>query len=71
MKAGCGPTAQSSSLTDVGRPKPLADDGQTTTEYAVVLGVVVIALASAMFALEGPISSFIGRVASELATLLS
>jgi Flp pilus assembly pilin Flp len=46
------------------------NEGQTTTEYAVLLGVVIVALAAALFALQGPISSFIGKVADELAALL-
>jgi Flp pilus assembly pilin Flp len=59
-----------SGLSDLRRALVPAEDGQTTTEYAVMLSVVVIALAAALFALEGPIGSFIGRVADELAALL-
>jgi Flp pilus assembly pilin Flp len=44
--------------------------GQTVTEYAVVLTVVIIALAGVVFALQGQIESFIDKVASEIANLL-
>jgi Flp pilus assembly pilin Flp len=69
-EAICGLLARNSGPIDLRRAIPPAEDGQTTTEYAVVLSVVVIALAAALFALEGPIGSFIGKVADELAAVL-
>ncbi len=46
------------------------DEGQTVTEYAVVLSVVIIALAGVVFALQGQIESFIEKVATEIAAIL-
>ncbi len=43
--------------------------GQTTTEYAVVVGVVVVALATAILVLQTSIASLITRVAEGVASL--
>jgi Flp pilus assembly pilin Flp len=52
--------------------RPVAEEeGQTVTEYAVVLSVLIIALGGVVFALQGEIASFIDKVATELAGILS
>jgi Flp pilus assembly pilin Flp len=45
------------------------EEGQTATEYAVVLGVIVVGLGGAALALRGQIVAFIGRVGDALAAL--
>ena len=44
-------------------------EGQTATEYAVVLGVIVVGLGGAAIALRGQIIAFINRVGAALAGL--
>lgn len=46
-------------------------DGQTVTEYAVVLSVVIIAFAGVVFALQDEIASFIDKVGVEIAGIVS
>jgi Flp pilus assembly pilin Flp len=43
--------------------------GQTTTEYALVVGVVIVALATAILVLQTSIASVITRVAEGVASL--
>jgi Flp pilus assembly pilin Flp len=45
------------------------EEGQTATEYAVVLGVIVVGLGGAALALRGQIVAFIERVGGALAAL--
>ncbi len=45
------------------------EEGQTVTEYAVVLGVLIIALGGIVFLLRDAIEAFIKRVAAALAAL--
>ena len=45
------------------------EEGQTATEYAVVLGVIVVGLGGAALALRGQIVDFIERVGEALAGL--
>jgi Flp pilus assembly pilin Flp len=45
------------------------EEGQTVTEYAVVLGVLIIALGGIVFLLRDAISAFITRVGNALAAL--
>jgi Flp pilus assembly pilin Flp len=45
------------------------EEGQTATEYAVVLGVIVVGLGGAALALRGQIVAFIERVGAALAAL--
>lgn len=40
--------------------------GQTMAEYAVVLGVITIAVVTALTALSGSISSYLGKVTSTI-----
>jgi Flp pilus assembly pilin Flp len=64
---------QPASLIDLIRiaaPRAVRDQGQTTTEYAVVLGVLVVALAAVVLALESPIQSVVGEVGESVAGLL-
>jgi Flp pilus assembly pilin Flp len=53
------------------RAAPLHDDeGQTVTEYAAVLAILLIALTGVVFALQNEIASFIDKVAAALAEIL-
>ena len=45
------------------------EEGQTATEYAVVLGVIVVGLGGAAIALRGQIIAFLDRVGAALAAL--
>jgi Flp pilus assembly pilin Flp len=45
-------------------------EGQTVTEYAVVLGVLIVALGGVVFALRDSINTFIGKVGTALNGLL-
>jgi Flp pilus assembly pilin Flp len=45
------------------------EEGQTATEYAVVLGVIVVGLGGAAIALRVQIIAFLGRVGDALAAL--
>ena len=45
-------------------------EGQTVTEYAVVLGVLIVALGGVVLALRDSINAFIGRVAAALDKLV-
>lgn len=47
------------------------ESGQTVTEYAVVLAVLLIAVGAIVLTLEGAIDSFIGEVGETIATILS
>lgn len=52
-------------------PEWLRDErGQTVTEYAAVLAVLVIALAGVVFALQGEITTFIDKVGAAIAGIL-
>jgi Flp pilus assembly pilin Flp len=51
-------------------PAALHEEGQTVTEYAVVLAVLLIASGGIVFGLQTHISSFIERVAAALAEIL-
>jgi Flp pilus assembly pilin Flp len=42
------------------------EDGQGTTEYAMVIGFVVVTLTITLGLLGGAIEAFLGRVAAEL-----
>jgi Flp pilus assembly pilin Flp len=46
------------------------EDGQTVTEYAVVLGVLIVALAGIVFVLRDGINTFLGKVSSALSALI-
>ena len=46
-------------------------EGQTATEYAVVLGVIVVGLGGAAVVLRGKIIDYITAVGDKLAGLLS
>jgi Flp pilus assembly pilin Flp len=54
-------------LLDAGDLK--RQEGQTATEYAVVLGVIVVGLGGAAIALRTQIIAFITRVGAALAAL--
>jgi Flp pilus assembly pilin Flp len=45
--------------------------GQTTTEYTVVLAVLLLALGAVIFVLEPTIESFITRVGEKIAAITS
>jgi Flp pilus assembly pilin Flp len=47
------------------------EEGQTVTEYGVVLGVLIVALGGVVFVLRGAISDFIDQVGAALAGLIS
>jgi Flp pilus assembly pilin Flp len=46
-------------------------EGQTVTEYGVVLGVLIVALGGVVFALRDEIETFIGLVGDKLDTIIS
>jgi Flp pilus assembly pilin Flp len=46
-------------------------EGQTVTEYAVVLGVLIVALGGVVFTLKGKINDFITLVGNKLQTIIS
>jgi Flp pilus assembly pilin Flp len=46
-------------------------EGQTVTEYGVVLGVLIVALGGVVFVLKGQINNFIIAVGNKLQTILS
>jgi Flp pilus assembly pilin Flp len=46
------------------------EDGQTVTEYAVVLGVLIVGLASIVIVLKTGINTFLGKVSTALSNLL-
>jgi Flp pilus assembly pilin Flp len=45
------------------------EDGQGATEYAMVIGFLVVALALTLGVLGASITGFLGRVAAKLGTL--
>ncbi len=45
------------------------EEGQGVTEYGIVLAFVAVALAAVLVALHGAITTFIGKVGSDLAAL--
>ena len=47
------------------------EEGQTVTEYGVVLGVLIVALGSVVFILKGEIQTFIEAVGDKLEAILS
>lgn len=47
------------------------EEGQTVTEYGVVLGVLIVALGGVVFVLRGEINDFIIAVGDKLGTILS
>jgi hypothetical protein len=47
------------------------ESAQTTTEYAVVLAVLLLGLGAVIFTLEPTIQSFIGTVGEKIAAILS
>ena len=46
------------------------EEGQTVTEYAVVLGVLLVGLASIVVVLQTGISAFLTKVSTALSNLL-
>jgi Flp pilus assembly pilin Flp len=46
-------------------------EGQTVTEYAIVLGVLLIGLASIVVVLRNGISDFLGKVSTALSNLIT
>ena len=46
-------------------------EGQTVTEYGVVLGVLIVALGGVVFVLRGEINTFIQAVGAKLDTILT
>jgi len=46
-------------------------EGQTVTEYGVVLGVLIVALGGVVFVLRDQINTFITAVGDKLQTILS
>jgi len=46
------------------------EEGQTVTEYAVVLGVLLVGLASIVLVLKTGISDFLAKVSAALSGLL-
>jgi Flp pilus assembly pilin Flp len=46
-------------------------EGQTVTEYGVVLGVLIVALGGVVFVLRDQINDFITAVGDKLQTILS
>jgi Flp pilus assembly pilin Flp len=46
------------------------EEGQGTTEYAMVIGFVVVTLTITLGLLGGAIEAFLGRVAAQLDTLV-
>jgi Flp pilus assembly pilin Flp len=46
------------------------EEGQTVTEYAVVLGVLIVALAGIVITLRTGINTFLGKVSSALSALI-
>ena len=46
-------------------------EGQTVTEYGVVLGVLIVALGGVVFVLRDQINDFIVAVGDKLQTILS
>jgi hypothetical protein len=48
-----------------------AEGGQTVTEYAVVLAVLLVALGGIVFALETQIETFMAQVGGKIAAILS
>lgn len=47
------------------------EEGQTVTEYGVVLGVLIVALGGVVFVLRDAIADFIDLVGAKLAGLIS
>lgn len=48
----------------------LGEEGQTVTEYGVVLGVLIVALGGVVFVLRDAINAFIGEVGAALSALI-
>lgn len=48
----------------------LGEEGQTVTEYGVVLGVLIVALGGVVFVLRDAINAFIGEVGAALSGLI-
>jgi Flp pilus assembly pilin Flp len=46
------------------------DDGQTVTEYAVVLGVLIVGVAGIVFVLQDAVNGILIRAANKIAALL-
>jgi Flp pilus assembly pilin Flp len=46
-------------------------EGQTVTEYGVVLGVLIVALGGVVFVLRDQINAFIVKVGTKLGTIIS
>ena len=46
------------------------EEGQTVTEYAVVLGVLIVGLASIVVVLKTGINTFLNKVSTALSNLL-
>ena len=46
------------------------EEGQTVTEYAVVLGVLILGLASIVVVLQTGINTFLNKVSTALSNLL-
>jgi Flp pilus assembly pilin Flp len=56
-----------------GRLSPLKDreDGQAVTEYGIVLGVLMVLLATTVVALNTGIGTFLGKVTTKLSGLIT
>jgi Flp pilus assembly pilin Flp len=46
------------------------EEGQTVTEYAVVLGVLLVGLGSVVVVLQGQISAFVVKVGTALSGMI-
>jgi Flp pilus assembly pilin Flp len=46
------------------------DEGQTVTEYAVVLGVLIVGVAGIVFVLQDAVNGVLIRAANKIAALL-
>ena len=46
------------------------DDAQTTVEYAIVLALVLVMIASAFLILQGSVSTFVSNVGTAIASEL-
>jgi Flp pilus assembly pilin Flp len=58
------------SLSPTAQRRALRDQGQASTEYSVVLAVLVIALAAVILVLQIPIQSLLERVGGGIAGIL-
>lgn len=47
------------------------ENGQTVTEYGIVLGVLIVALAATVIVLNDGISAFLTKVTSKISSLIT